>query len=151
MTGQCRQCGAVLQAGTRFCGTCGAAASDTPGAGGSATAAWVVAVGAVGLLGAALTYILVSRDEASPADRESVAPAPEKSATAPAQPVGSSPMPSAQTRAPALAQAPPLVPAPVVTARVGDSVGNAGLIGSYRAWIGNADLYASDGVRLTRP
>ncbi len=36
-------------------------------------------------------------------------------------------------------------------ARVGNGSGNAGLIGSYRAWIGNADLYASDGVRLTRP
>ncbi len=151
MTGQCSQCGALLQAGTRFCGTCGAAAGVAPKPAGSATAAWAVAVIAVGLLGAALTYIYVSGDDDRGANAEigasaAAVPSAEPPAAAIAKPDET---PASTAPAPAIAPAP--LPAPTVPARVGNGAGGAALIGSYRAYIGSADLYASDGVRLTRP
>ncbi len=154
MSGQCSQCGALLQAGTRFCGTCGAAAGGQAKTGGAATTAWVVAVVAIGLLGAALAYIFVSRDEAEPVAADAAAPVAGTAEPAPAQPA--KPLPMADTATPPAAFVPSPAPAPdlparAVPARVGNGSSDAGLIGSYRAWIGNADLYASDGVRLTRP
>ena len=149
MSGQCSQCGALLQAGTRFCGTCGAAAGGQAKTGGSATTAWVVAVVAIGLLGAALAYIVVSRDEAEPVAADAAAPVAGTAEPAPAQPA--KPLPMADTATPPAAFVPSPAPVRAVPARVGNGSSDAGLIGSYRAWIGNADLYASDGARLTRP
>lgn len=150
MADHCQQCGAVLARGMRFCGTCGAAAVGSAQGRSSATAAWTVAVVAVGLLGAAITYILVGRD--TTVDPQTVAAAAD-TVDDTAVPDGAPASAPVETKAPVAVPPPPAAsPAAsaIAPART-DSAGGAQLIGRYRAWIGNHDRFASDGFPLNQP
>lgn len=152
MASFCNTCGAALTPGSAFCGGCGSRQAVAPPAsnvgggsgGGGSTLPWIVALIAVLLLGVAGGYILLNRDKGA----DQLDPAKAEAAAAPVEAT------AAPDKAPAAAEAPPAAPvAPATPARVSGGTSNSGahLMGSYTAYIGQEDLYASDGVRLTQP
>ena len=157
MTGFCRNCGAAIQDGAGFCGGCGSAQSSSgavPGGRGSSLP-WVIAILAVLLLGIASGYILMLKQgEEASTPAQVAADAPSAPAAAAPQTASAAPpaVPATEV-SPPLSSAPLPAPAPVA-ATISSGTTNSGadrLIGSYTAYIGREDLFASDGVRLSQP
>ena len=152
MAGFCSICGGALQAGGGFCGQCGAAqtsAGAPPPTSKGSSLPWVIAVLAVLLLGIASGYILLLKqqeatDESS-APTASTVPQPTPTNAAPE---GTPPVAPPVALPPA---APAVAPVPATITSGGIGGGTDQPIGSYTAYIGREDLYASDGVRLTQP
>jgi hypothetical protein len=158
MANFCGGCGAAMDAGSVFCRACGAArpGAGAPSASKGSSLPWVIAVLAVLLLGVASGYILMLKQADGASTATPVVDTPPTPATAD----GTAPVTAAPATVPPVpaAAVPTAAPAPVASvppvAATISSGGNGGgdrLIGSYTAYIGREDLYASDGVRLTQP
>ena len=153
MAGFCSICGGALQAGGGFCGQCGAAqtsAGGPPPTSKGSSLPWVIAVLAVLLLGIASGYILLLKqqeatDESS-APTASTVPQPTPTNAAPE---GTPPVALPNAALPPSAPAVAPVPATITSGGIGGGTDQP--IGSYTAYIGREDLFASDGVRLTQP
>lgn len=142
---QCHQCGTELAAGAAFCSNCGAATrppapTPTPAPQAKSNLGWIVALVAVALLGAAVTYIVVGgQDSAADTAAAETSDAEAETTAAPD---------TAEDSAPAEEAAPQ---DNASDSSVTNDGGEATPIASYVAYIGEADLYASDGLRLAQP